>query len=185
MNENGIYNGILIDNEGKSYLLSVDETKPNDKEFFVKLFEIEEINRLSQSMILGKEIAHCMFEKKEDSSYYVMYQINNKNYRGKGLGRKLINFSKEFLRKKGAKSIKIDVVERVIESFNGVRVNENLEIYLKNNFKPINSLQDNIIAMECDLVEESYDPTEKYTYLNNLYESKTYKHYMNKIQSKE
>ena len=154
-----IYREIITDKNGNAYLLLVG----------IQNGEIEAdlycINKTADgSYEVGKWAGLCLLEKQESATYEALYTVDLQ-FRGLGLGSKLVEFSKRFCREKlGAKEIRLHQLPRKVPHplYKNLNYDANLELYLKHNFKIQAPAYQSSIGpiMTCDLEQEenlSYD----------------------------
>lgn len=123
-----------------------------------------------------EEAGFCMIEKKDDDSVETLYEVKPK-FRGTGLGGRLVDFTKEFAKKKGYRYVLLNKQERFVpHPLLKMDIDGNLQLYLNHNFQLSNSIRGKTYRfnMFCDLDEENKMSLDEYmlNILNN--KSKAY-----------
>ena len=171
-----IYRMIIQDKQHNFYLLRAMRDNPLTIDVAAhKILFNKQIYELDKKMA-----GFCMLETKDDESVEMLYEVAPE-YRGTGLGSRLVDFSKEFAKMKGFKYALLNKIERLIPNpiAKNFYIDGNLQLYLNHNFKLSNHIDGKELRfnMYCDLKEEENMSSEQYMLNildNKLEASKTY-----------
>lgn len=143
---------VFQDKNKNPYIIMVNKKDAREYEGYVYKLEKEEYG-----FEITDRVGLLMLERKTDDTFETLYDIE-KNYRGLGLGKKLVELSKEIALKEGARFIKLNKLRReVIASYEPtLKIDANLSLYLSMGFRLLNDYNCcyQSADMICDLFKE-------------------------------
>ena len=160
-----VYSKIIFDIKGNAYLIKVKRT--NIREHLAGIFKL--VRGMNGEICQDESVGICLLEKMTPDTIEAMYEISSE-FRGIGLGSKIVEFSKKFAKSLGLKQVFLRRINRFVE-FDGINIDANLLLYLKHNFKLLPKSQqpnENYPSMVCDVEEEGSETKKSNTVLNNM-----------------